>query len=247
MNYILADHKTGATLTSKLTSVINKYKQLELKQHFIFHQHYIQDDKYIIVVRNPKEIIISGYLWHKVCHPKLESWAFNSDHHLYSWYIHNNPHINPSEYVPQIEKASEFSKPITYNEKLNTLPETDGIILEMNSVAKLTIDGMYSLPHYGKSNTLVVKLEDLMFNADMTILKMCTFLGIDDDNIINILKESAQHNIIIKKEKGDLNDHNTNKDLDLKRYNKYWNKTIDEEFKRIYPEDILSKYGYFSD
>ena len=41
--------------------------------------------------------------------------------------------------------ARSFSSPMSYQNKLRLLPQEEGIILEMNTVAKLTITGMYNL------------------------------------------------------------------------------------------------------
>ena len=78
---LLNDHKTGYILTkSNLVPLINRTASLniEVKTFYLFWNNHINEKnhKYIVVVRNPKEIIISGYLYHKKC---KETWAINKN------------------------------------------------------------------------------------------------------------------------------------------------------------------------
>ena len=65
---------------------------------------------------------------------------------------------------------------MSYQNKLRLLTQEEGIILEMNAVAKLTITGMYNLIHYGKKNVITINLDNLTFDFD--IKRLDVYLGI---------------------------------------------------------------------
>ena len=151
-NVLISDHKTGHTLSRLYTKIINTYfeNKIEFRYCYLFWNFYNQNEKYIVLIRDPREIIISGYLYHKRC---TEIWCINKNGNYYEgWnkgYFLKEEMVKNDEYM---RFASSFSNPMSYQNKLNLLSQEEGIILEMNTVAKLTIIGMYNLVHYGKKN-----------------------------------------------------------------------------------------------
>ena len=134
---------------------------------------------------------------------------------------------------------------MSYQNKLRLLPQEEGIILEMNTVAKLTITGMYNLIHYGKKNVITIKLEDLTFDFDNSIEKLCKFYDIEKSFIERIKKDISEHNLLhYKKENKSLPWITTNKNLIDKRYTKYWTEEIQKEFVKLFPKDILNKFNF---
>jgi len=91
-NILISDHKTGHTLSRLYTRILNKYlkNELEFRYCYLFWNFYNQDEKYIIFIRDPREIIISGYLHHKRCNETTEIWAnrINDDYYA-NWNIHH--------------------------------------------------------------------------------------------------------------------------------------------------------------
>ena len=242
--YLLNDHKTGFSLTNKLTDKINKYsnKNINVRTFYLFWNDYNENNKYIIITRNPKEIICSGYLYHKKC---KEHWAITKDGDYYDyWKYKHFTKESVEKNKNYIDYPLSFSKPISYQNKLNNLSQTEGIITEMNSAAYLTIKGMYNLVHYNKKNVLVLKYEDLVFNHDESVRKMCSFIGLNETVTENILNVSIEDNLIYQKKEKKLTTHTTNTDVDPNRYQKFWNNEIDTEFKKIFPSDIMEKLGY---
>ena len=61
-NILISDHKTGHTLSRLYTRVLNKYikNELELRCYYLFWNFYKEDEKYIVFIRDPREIVISG-------------------------------------------------------------------------------------------------------------------------------------------------------------------------------------------
>tara|TARA_R110002074_G_scaffold86580_7_gene191145 strand:+ start:756 stop:1478 length:723 start_codon:yes stop_codon:yes gene_type:complete len=236
MIYLLNDHKTGYTVTNKLVNSLNC--GVQVRTFFNFSKEYNTDDKYIVVIRNPKEVIISGYLYHKKC---TEWWATNRGINYYGGWLEKLTPEVLRENEENIKHASTFSAGCPYRVKLSSIPEKDGILMEMSCVARLTLEGMYNLPHYGKKNVITVKYEDLVYNHDKTVSDICEFVGVPPEPV---LAKTLQDNILNLKENGIVLEHSTNTDLMYNRYEKYWNEEIERKFKETFPHDIMSKHGY---
>lgn len=242
--FLLNDHKTGFRLSRKIVKVINRETNLNItvRSFYLFWNTYKKENKYILIVRHPKEIIISAYLYHQKC---SEKWSLIKGGYYYEGW--EQRHFKAEAVVKNqsyLDKVKTFCIPIPYQEKLKTLPQNEGIIFEMNSISKLTIDGMYNLEHYGKANTITVRHEDLIFNHDETIRGLCEFLEISTWRTKRIIKKSLQHNLLHQKKNNRLTIHTTNVKVEKDRYKQYWNETIEAEFNRLFPEDVLSKFGY---
>ena len=246
-NILISDHKTGHTLSRLYTRILNKYlkNELEFRYCYLFWNFYNQDEKYIIFIRDPREIIISGYLHHKRCNETTEIWAnrINGDYYE-NWNIHHFLQKEMKKNFKYLNIGKHFSIPMPYKTKLNMLSQEEGIIYEMHSVAKLTITGMYNLIHYGKKNVITIDLDDLTFNFNSSIEKICKFLDIEKSFSEEIRKYLLEHNTLNLKKKDKLPYHTTNIDLQPKRYKKYWTEKIQKEFEKLFPKDILSKFNF---
>jgi len=247
-NILISDHKTGHTLSRLYTRVLNKYIQneLELRCYYLFWNFYKEDEKYIIFIRDPREIVISGYLHHKRCNESTEIWANKINGDYYADFMDTNHFLKEEmkKNLKYLNIGNSFSISMPYKTKLNMLSQEEGIIYEMNSVAKLTIIGMYNLIHYGKKNVITIDLDDLTFDFDNSIRKICKFLDIEKNNSEKIKKQLSEHNILNLKKKDSLPYHTTNKDLQPKRYKKFWTENIQKEFEKLFPDDVLSKFNY---
>ena len=254
---LLNDHKVGTQLTYKIVEILNSSlgvsSRIIINTFYLFHQTYNEEDKYITVIRHPKEIIISGYLYHKICN---EEWAVRVGGDYYTLLKRlnfPNKALMLEKHKDYINQAAQFSQPKSYQKKLNELSQEAGIIYEMNSLSKLTIDGMYNLPQYGKPNNFILKFEDLVFNHDKVIEDLCIFLNIDKEKIENIVTRCKSHNLLSGGNPlfhGKITStveqsvHITNKKLQKNRYKEFWSDNIEKEFIRLFPNDILSKFGY---
>ena len=168
-NILISDHKTGHTLSRLYTSIINEYieNKIEFRYCYLFWNFYNPDEKYIILIRDPREIIISGYLYHKRC---TEIWCIKQNGNYYDGW--NRRHFLKEEIIKNgryMGFAKLFSSNMSYQNKLRLLSQEEGIIYEMNTVAKLTITGMYNLIHYGKKNVITINLDDLTFDFDNSL------------------------------------------------------------------------------
>jgi hypothetical protein len=139
MFIVASYHKAGSVLLSTLFEILNKRENKKLNYKFFYHfcnckDEDIENNKCIVIIRNPYEMICSGVRYHEKSN---ESW------------LH--------------EKKSYFNDK-TYYEMIHSLKPDDKIIFEMNNCAKYNIDAMYSAVkniNY-KKNVLFIKLEELM-------------------------------------------------------------------------------------
>jgi len=232
------DHKTGCILSKRIMSQIPIPMGFDHKVFFLFlNQEIPESEKCVIIIRHPKDIIISGYLYHKKC---SEVWCNTDGGKYYGGYTLK---INDG-LKDYYNRGNNFSNPKSYKSILKSLPQEEGIIHEMNHVAKHTIDGMYNLMHYKKPNVLILKYEDLVFRHDITLTRLCQFLEIEEKNINSIVNKCRGHNLLSQKENQKLTNHTTNKKVDKDRYKEYWSENIEREFKKLFPKDVLSKFNY---
>ena len=240
MQYIIIkDHKTGSTVSNKIKDCINSFykNKISSRTFYKFWNMNNPSNKYICFIRNPYEIIVSGYLYHKRCR---EKWCITKNWSYYNWW--SSEHFLESEKVKNKEALdnSIFCKNISYQEKLNSLSQDDGIIFEMKHVAKLTIEGMCDFDYFESKNVMKVDLNNLIRNYKNEICKILDFLQINsNDQLISSLNK---HNI---SEQG-VNHHATNRNLDENRYLQYFNDRLFEEFKLTYKEYIpkIERLGY---
>lgn len=237
--YLLVDHKTGSQLCWKLLHIINKYldNPIKVKIFYLYHNDWNPNDKYILFTRNPKEIIISGYLYHKgQC---KEKWACNRKGDYYENHIPKCiSHKAAKEQSKYVEMGKHFSDKNSYKNILNSLEQSQGIIHEMKNVAYLTITGMYNLNHFGKTNVKIIKFEDLSFNFKKTITELLDY--IPSKNKAKLLQEVVHLDFA----NTSITNHTTNKNKDKERYKKYWNPEIETEFTKLFPSDLMEKTGY---
>ena len=227
-------------LSKKMKDCINSFhsNKISSRTFYKFWNINNSNDKYICFVRNPYEIIVSGYLYHKRC---KEKWCITKNLSYYDWW--SSTHFLQSEKTKHKKALSNsiFCTDMTYQEKLNSLDQDTGIEFEMKNVAKLTIEGMCDFDYFDSKNVITVNLENLIHNYNDEVCKILDFLEIDKSNE-KLLSCLNQHNI---KQQG-VNSHVTNKNLIKDRYLHYFNDGLFEKFNSIYEEYIpkIHKLGY---
>ena len=145
-----------------------------------------------------------------------------------------------------IEISKNFSNPVCYQDKLNSLSQTEGIVKEMKCAAYLTIIGMYNLILNAKKykNILILKYEDLVYNYNNSITQLCNFLDLNNSLTKKIRVNCLQHNLIYQKNNNNITNHTTNKDVKLNRYLNYWNEDIEKQFTKLFPINLMNELGY---
>jgi len=200
---------------------------------YLFWNEWHEHDKYILIIRDPREIVISGYLYHKKCN---ELWAINKSYSYY--YFWDKYHFKKSNLIKN-KKYIDFSKKISidqnYKSQLNNLNEEDGILHELNNISFLTLSGLNNYDFYNKKNIIIIRFEDLIFNFKKTLEKILNFSEINDVNKSKIYNEVNKYNLFDNKDGIKFHENFiTNYNLDLNRYKNYFTKRINNEFNNNY-------------
>jgi hypothetical protein len=236
MIYFLNDHKTGFSISKKIAEIIGN---VEIRTFIRFWDDCDPENKYIVFIRHPYEIITSGYRYHKIC---KEDWVIENKN-MFWWWIINHFTEESIEKNKNIIEFANFSRNRSYQEILKSLNEEDGIEYEMNNVGYMTVMGLYEYPHYNKKNVMVVKMEDLKNDIFNTTGKMLDFLRININiDSLKKIKDLDLNNMDTKKLEKDP--HITNKEnLDFV-YKKIWTDKLYKKAEIIFPGDLLEKLGY---
>ena len=111
------------------------------------------------MIRDPRDVIISGYLYHKHCE---EKWCTNRpDENIASIGFPQIPH---SQHARTAKWKAEYLRSLggsSYQETINSLDQEDGIIFEMCNYGRWTTEAMRDWD-YSNSRIKELKFEDIM-------------------------------------------------------------------------------------
>ena len=198
------------------------------KKIFFSFWHEVKNsrDKNLAIIRNPKDIIISGYLYHLKCN---EYWCCNKNisyyHGYKDWHFNKKQKIKNSKLI---KFAENFSKNIPYQKKLRKLSYDRGVKYEMDNVSKLTLDGMKKILKQKKIK--IIKFEDIVYNSDSVIKEICKFFKYNKiQTKLTILYykkfKSLNNKKYLKLQKNKKLINNLKNDKNLYKKN-YWNKKL---------------------
>ena len=137
----------------------------------------------IRIIRDPRDVIVSGFLYHQRC---SEKWCVNSD---FSDPDHPFPQVPwPLDGVDLAikEKYVASLDGLSYQEKIRSLSRREGLIFEMDGFAKIPIDEMISWKD--RDSVLTIKMEDLIGDFDAQFEKIFRWFGIDDGDLASCLE-----------------------------------------------------------
>jgi len=237
------DHKCGFNLTNNLSHIFSKCFPTNPSCPNTFYAfnkilHEDENNKIIYFIRNPKDVIISGYNYHKICE---ERWCTNINGNYYDWWNTKFTDKEKESNRKYIEIGKNISKNICYQDKLKNLPKNGGIIHEMNNIGYITLSSMNEIP-LDKPNTLIVKIEDLTYNTKETLIRITKFLNLDFmDDLFNSTNKILPH--MMSDEEISKNIFITNKNCKKNNYLNYWNDELENHFNIKFP-NIMQKFGY---
>jgi len=156
----------------------------------------------IHVIRDPRDVLVSGYLYHKRC---AEQWCTNRDLSLLE------PIRFPRIPLAQHHRSEAWKRAYlmslngrSYQDNLRALSLDDGLFFELDHYAGWTIDAMLNWD-YGQANVMEISFEQLHqeYTAQWrNILKYLSFSDspLDDDVLLCIarshdLNQMPPHNI----------------------------------------------------
>ena len=193
--------------------------------------------KGIRIIRDPRDVIVSGFLYHQRC---SEKWCINSDF------------TNPSHPFPQVpwpldglDLATKESyvaslDGLSYQEKIRSLDRERGLVFEMDGFAKITIDEMISWEQ--QDSVLTIKMEDLIGDFDGQFEKIFRWLEIEDEYIASCLEIAVAHDMNrMGDEQIASNPHiSTGK---LRKWEEYFTPNVSKAYQERFA-DAHKKLGY---
>lgn len=256
--YIFCHHKCGTVLFGKVfrdicremgwkfVSYPGKVKSVACDADVVLFMHSLVDEKIlsgnyrgIHIIRDPRDIIISGYLYHK---RTGEDWCVNKD------FSRKKPIMFPA--VPfSLEYRSEEWKNCylddlngkSYQDTLLSMSENEGINFEMDHYGKWTIDDMISW-NYSNDKIVEVKFEEIMDDYDLAFERIFSHLDFDKEKKDKMIELSKLHDLSRKSDRevkkiGHVSSRNT------RRWESYFNGELKQQFCEKFA-DSLVKLGY---
>ena len=196
----------------------------------------------IHIIRDPRDIIVSGYLYH--CRT-TEKWCVNSDFTI------SHPIVFPQVPYSQEYRAEawkiNYLKSLggrSYQENLRQRSQHDGLLFEMRHYGAWTINNMIAWD-YQRSNILEVKFEQLMRRYDDTFYSIFSHLGFSETDISACLEITAKHDLNRKPvEEIQQMDHVSS--TQHTRWREYFERQHKQEFIRLFG-NVLIDLGYEKD
>ena len=254
--HIYTHHKIGTALTSKVFRDIATYYGLtftdapgynahEENADIVHYWHSQVSDKIresehkgVHIIRDPRDVIVSGYLYHQRC---KEEWCTNqnlsvSDDISYPQVDYSQEHLSKEEKVSYIDSLNGKS----YQENLKSLSQDEGLVFEMDGFAGRTIVDLLNWRE--NSKVLDIKFEDLLSEYDEKWRTIFTHLGFNGKHLRRASNFAKKHDLSrMSKDQIAKNKHiSTGK---ITKWKGYFNKNIEEEYEKRFI-DAHKKLGY---
>lgn len=190
-------------------------------------------------IRDPRDIIVSGYLYHKRCD---EKWCINTDFDL------SEPLC-----FPKIPRSQEYrSEPWkrryisglnlkSYQQNLLDRDKSDGILFELERYAGWTIHSMTQW-NFNNSSIKEIRYETLMSEYDQTFKQMFEHFGFNNEQIRLGLEVAASQDINRMSDEI-LNENNHITSRQFSRWQEHFEDIHKATFKQKFIE-IVMQLGY---
>ncbi len=180
--------------------------------------------------RNYKDILISGYLYHKRCR---EKWCLNENFQM------DKPILFPQIPYSQQHQPYEWKKTyisnlngLSYQKNLLQLSQEKGILFEMERYASWTIQDLQQWNHT-RDNVLEIQFEKVMEQYQSTFQEIFEYLEFQPQQIKKALHIIKKHDLSrMSSEQIDMNPmiHATK----TSKWEDYWSDSLEKEWcKRI--------------
>ena len=254
--HIYTHHKIGTALTSKVFREIATYYGLKfvdspgynenIEDADIVHYWHAQisdeirnsNHKGIHIIRDPRDVIVSGYLYHQRC---KEEWCINQDFEIvenisYPQVDYSQEHLSQEDKVSYLNSLNGKS----YQENLKTMPQDEGLVFEMDGFAGRTIGDL--LGWDSNPNILEIKFEELLADYDEKWLAVFTHLGFGGKHLQRVSNFAKNHDLSrMSKDQISKDKHiSTGK---LTKWDEYFNDNISHEYQNRFG-DAHGKLGY---
>lgn len=193
----------------------------------------------IHMVRDPRDIIVSGYLYHK---RTVEEWCTNKNFQTSEAIKY--PQVPNSQMYRSEAWKTDYLKSLngkSYQEKINSFDEEDGILFEMNHYGQWTIEDMLKWD-FEKGNCLEIKFEDVMSNYDAEMMKVFTHCNLSEEQL-KVAKGFADKEDMNKMSKKDIEKNPHISSVKTKKWERYFTEKHLQFFDENFSE-VLKKYNY---
>ena len=144
------------------------------------------------VVRDPRDIIVSGYLYHL---RTSEKWCVNTN------FSKKSPIIFPRVPYSQEHRTEQWKLAYlnslqgkSYQEYLQTLDQREGLLFEMENYGAWTIDSLEKWD-FNRQEILEIKFESLADDYESTFLSIFQHIGLSEPDIELCMDVAVQHDL----------------------------------------------------
>lgn len=259
--YAFTHHKAGYLLARKIFKkicgefqwkfevVLGKCSEVPLAADVVLFAHSMVDIdrlppfKGIHVIRDPREIVTSGYLYHKRCR---EKWCINQDFADPGTPI-RFPYVPYSQEFRSEVWKKEYLRMLggkSYQQNLLDRNQADGMLFEMQNYGRWTIDDMLAWD-YTKSNILELTLEGITADFDGTFRRLFEFMEFDNRQIERAMAIARTEDINRMSD-----DQVVSKVHITSREQGKWRRYFDDDLRKVFKAefgDAVVRLGYEQD
>jgi hypothetical protein len=191
------------------------------------------------IIRDPRDVIISGYLYHIRCNEE--------------WCINTNFDITPPIQFPVVPRSQEHKTEewkrryvaslgdLSYQENLKRMSQEDGILFEMQRYGSWTVEDMLRWD-YSCSNVYEIKFETLMRHFDASFSCVFDHIGFTKHQT-DLAGEIASVDDINKMTAKQISGHRHISSRDTSKWRRYFTDEVKDVFKSHFG-DALQRLGY---
>ena len=191
------------------------------------------------MIRDPRDVIISGYLYHAHC---KEKWCRNvPDITIRPIEF---PQIPRSQYSRSGKWRKEYIQSLngcSYQDNINNRNQNDGILFEMNHYGRWTIESMLDWD-YDNPHIMEIKFEDVMRDFMGSFEKIFSHYEFSEQISCELLKLIGNENI------NNISDKEIQESDHIhSRQTSKWQKYFSSEHKALFKDmfgDVLINLGY---
>jgi len=198
--------------------------------------------KGIHVIRDPRDVIVSGYLYHSRCN---EPWCINTDLEPSGEVdFPKVPFIKSTATREEIESYLKFLSNKSYQENLKARDFDEGFIFEMEGYSGWTIKSMAEWD-YTNADVLELKFEDMLANYDQTFSDIFDWLDLTQkQQTIALELASLEDYSKMSNEQKKANPHISS--TRISKWAGYFKDVHKEKFQELFGT-VLVKLGYEKD
>jgi sulfotransferase family protein len=251
-------HKVGTVLLSKVfgglckhfgwtfTPLLGHQTGLPADSNVVLYKHSLIDPDTIDspyvgihVIRDPRDIIVSGYLYHLRTD---EQWCVNKE------FESKKPIRFPQVPYSQEHRSEEWKREYlrslggkSYQEHLQGMSQSDGLLFEMEHYGAWTVRSMLEWPKTNEQ-VLDVQFENLSIDFDATFSKIFDHCGFGRTVRKTALRIAQAHDIGRKSEK-ELARMKHVSSRSVTKWREYFEERHERRFKELFG-DAVERLGY---